>query len=147
MPTRVSFSEVLSEFAESLRTAFSVDIPGQPEDQLKGPVQVLLKRGGAALNIDVASKTESRVTSVEGRPDIGVSVRGLLCGHIELKAPGKGARTERFRSADKEQWQKFKALPNVLYTDGSEWALYRSGERKLLVRFENDATVNGGNAL
>lgn len=147
MPTQITFYEALSAFAETLRNAHSIDIPGDPEDQLKGPVQALLNRGGAVLNFEVASKTESRVTGIEGRPDVGVSVRKLLCGHVELKAPGKGARTERFRGADKQQWEKFKALPNIVYTDGSEWALYRSGERKLLVRFDTEVAINGTNAF
>ncbi len=147
MSTKTTFSEILTEFADSLRDTFSIAIPGQPEDQLKGPVQALAHRGGAALNFEVASKTESRLTEINGRPDIGVSVRKLLCGYIELKAPGKGARIERFKGPDKQQWEKFRALPNVIYTDGSEWALYRSGERSLLVRFDGDVTVAGSKAI
>ena len=77
-----------------------------------------------------------------------MEVQRLLCGFVELKAPGKGARTNRFRSADKKQWEKFTALPNLLYTDGSEWALYRSGElQSEVVRFAGDVTVKGISAL
>jgi hypothetical protein len=33
-------------------------------------------------------------------------------------------------SHNKEQWEKLKGLPNLIYTDGREWALYRNGERQ-----------------
>ncbi len=54
-----------------------------------------------------------------------------MCGYVEVKAPGKGADPTAWsaRSHDRKQWEKFKALPNVLYTDGNEWGLYRSGQR------------------
>ena len=62
-----------------------------------------------------------------GRPYIGVEVAKALCGFVELKAPGHGAGTRDFKGRDKEQWRKFRALPNILYTDTVEWALYRTG--------------------
>ena len=64
-----------------------------------------------------------------GRPDFAVSVGGALAGHVELKAPGKGADQRRFRGRDREQFKRFAAIPNILYGDGSEWALYRAGVR------------------
>ena len=90
--------------------------------------------------------------SVEARPDIGVAVNRLLCGFVELKAPGKGARPHRFTGADKKQWEKFKALPNLIYTDGNEWGLYRSGKAwpeqdPALVRFSGDITTDGADAI
>ena len=76
-----------------------------------------------------------------GRPDIGVEVAGALCGHVELKAPGFGAQTKKFKGRDLAQWKKFSALPNILYTDAFEWALYRTGvhspkERPVTVRLD-----------
>lgn len=62
------------------------------------------------------------------RPDIGITVNGLLGGHIELKAPGKGAQPKRFSDPhDKSQFKKLSDHPNLMYTDGSEWALFRNG--------------------
>jgi hypothetical protein len=54
-----------------------------------------------------------------------------MTGHIEVKAPGKGADPNIWRksSHDGKQWEKLKALPNVLYTDGVSWGLYRFGEQ------------------
>ena len=50
-------------------------------------------------------------------------------GHIELKQPGVGANPNRYRGHDADQWKRFQALPNVIYTDGNSWALFRSGVR------------------
>ncbi|HVS82994.1 MAG TPA: type ISP restriction/modification enzyme [Pyrinomonadaceae bacterium] len=134
------FKNAIYAFATSLKTNFSSLMAANPEDQLKGPVQALL--GSVAPRVQ--TRTEAQVQELGARPDIGVTVRRLLCGHVELKAPGKGARVSRFKGADKAQWEKFKALPNLLYTDGSEWALYRSGELESeLVRFNGDVTTEG----
>jgi hypothetical protein len=141
------FKNVLQEFAQDIKRNFSSRIAAQPEDQLKPGVQLVLK--AAAPKIE--TRTEVRA-DVEGRPDIGVASNSLLCGFVELKAPGKGARPQRFAGADKRQWEKFKALPNLIYTDGNEWALYRSGkpwpeEQPAIVRFSGDITAKGADAV
>lgn len=142
-----AFRTAAHRFADELRANFAARIPAQPEDQLKPPVQVLLR----AVRENVQTRTEAQVQDLGGRPDIGVSVRQALCGFVELKAPGLGARTNRFRGRDKEQWEKFKELPNVLYTDSVEWALYRSGVQQpqgspVLIRFD-DLIERGSAAL
>ena len=137
------FLDALTTAGVDLRANFQSIQPANPEDQLKGPIQQILKAASAG----VVTRTEAQVTSI-GRPDISVDVRRLLCGFVELKAPGKGARPERFRERDREQWLKFKELPNLIYTDGTEWALYRKGElQDRLVRFEGDLTIDGPEAF
>jgi len=139
-----SFREALIRFARSLQQNFATPVDANPEDQLKAPIQDLLQ----STTENVQTRTEAQVQNLGGRPDIGIAVSNLLCGYIELKAPGKGARVNRFTGADRKQWEKFKALPNVLYTDGSEWALYRSGEpHGDQVRFSGDVTEEGENAF
>lgn len=65
-----------------------------------------------------------------GRPDFSVKRGLLLIGHVETKAPGDGADTSKFKKGhNRDQWQRFKRLPNLVYTDGTAFALYRSGER------------------
>src|SRR5690606_3826059 len=47
---------------------------------------------------------------------------------------------------NKKQWEKLKGLPNLIYTDGQEWALYRTGERpdgQPVVRLHDDPTAKG----
>ncbi len=86
---------------------------------------------------------------MRGRPDIAVAVGKLLTGYIELKAPGKGASPDKFSSKqDKDQWRRFKQIPNLIYTDGSEWALYRSGERiGKVISLTGDVTEDGAKAV
>ena len=51
----------------------------------------------------------------------------MLVGHVELKAPSKSIDPATFtkKSHEYKQWQKLKNLPNLLYTNGREWRLYR----------------------
>ncbi|MBR7828176.1 N-6 DNA methylase [Actinospica sp. MGRD01-02] len=64
---------------------------------------------------------------LQARPDYAVDVAGATVGYIEIKRPGKGACPDAFTGHDARQWAKLRLLPNVLYTDGNEWAVYRSG--------------------
>ncbi|GAA3225662.1 hypothetical protein GCM10020256_35450 [Streptomyces thermocoprophilus] len=98
--------DALVSFAEKLTATWALNIPGQQEDQLKSPTTILLEKAGTAYGRTVETKTESVVTGLGGRPDIGVAVNGLLCGHIELKAPGMGARTSKYKGDNKKQWEK-----------------------------------------
>ena len=132
------FRAAARDFADTLRASFASGMPAQPEDQLKGPVQALL----ATVTHGVLTKTEAQVHDLGGRPDIGVEVNQALCGFVELKAPGHGAGTRKFKDRDKRQWEKFSALPNILYTDACEWALYRTGaqteqdKKPILIRLD-----------
>jgi hypothetical protein len=143
-----AFRAAMRTFANSLRENFAAQVVAQPEDQLKSPLKALLETADRALGTPpVVVRTETPLPGI-GRPDAGVVVAQLLCGHVELKPPGTGARTERYRGHDREQWRKFKALPNLLYTDGNEWALYRSGQRAgAVVRFSGDVTADGEDAV
>ncbi len=141
------FTSTLRQFAQDLKRNFHSHIPAQPEDQLKPGVQQVLR----ATARQVETRTEAHA-DLHARPDIGVALRGALSGFVELKAPGKGARPSRFTGADKKQWEKFKALPNLVYTDGNEWAIYRSGkpwpeDNPAIVRFSGDITTDGADAI
>ena len=64
------------------------------------------------------------------RPDYAITVDGVLTGYVELKAPGKNIDSASFskKSHEYRQWQRLRNLPNLLYTNGTEWRLYRYGE-------------------
>jgi len=146
MPT---IRDALREFAETLTANFAVaDLnPAQAEDQLKGPTQRLLAQVGQATGLDVVARTEAR-TDLGVRPDLGVSVDRLLAGHVELKAPGKGAHARAFTGHDRDQFRALADHPNMLYTDGSEWALYRRGELVgAVARAEGDVIADGAGAF
>jgi hypothetical protein len=84
------------------------------------------------------------------RPDIATYVGGLICGYVELKAPGLGADAPKLKGEhNKKQYEKLKALPNLIYTDDRDWALYRGGERpdgQPIVRLHDDPTARGKSA-
>jgi hypothetical protein len=87
--------------------------------------EALRKLLGVRVVIEARPKGDTKV----GKPDLGVKHQGLLVGFVELKAPGKGADPERYRGHDREQWERFRQLPNLVYTDGRDFALFREGGR------------------
>ena len=142
-------TEPISTFADRVADNFRQQIDAQPEDQLKAPVAELFRAVGRQTDLGVNSRTEVRVDDVQGRPDLGISIDQLLVGHIELKAPGLNARPEDFpaRSRNGQQWKRFKELPNLIYTNGSEWSLYRTGMRIARVRISDDVREGGSRSL
>ncbi len=143
------FEDAARDFAAAVAASFALSgaVRAQPEDQLKAPVGDFLRAAGAAWGIEAASLTEARAPGDIGRPDLGVTAGGLLCGYVELKAPGRGARAERLTGRDREQWLRFRDLPNLIYTDGSEWSLYRSGGLRARVRLAADASEDGADGI
>ena len=108
---------------------------GQPEDQLRGPLEALIPALAAAAGIagEVVLVGETALSDLKTRPDYsvthGIGKARALIGFIEVKAPGKGFDPRRFTDAhDKTQWAKLKALPNLIYTDGNGLSLWRDGE-------------------
>ena len=141
------FTQAARTYAEAVAENFRLHVNAQPEDQLKAPVGALLRAFGGRTKLDVSWRTEVRADDVGGRPDLGITVGGLLSGHIELKRPGLGARPERFTGANGKQWKRFQALPNLIYSDGSEWSLYHSGKLITRARFAGDVSEDGPAAL
>ncbi len=121
-------NEYLGTFANTVHEKFASVLVGQPEDQLKNPVENLVRSLGAQLGRTLNVVTEVAADEI-GRPDMAVAVGGALAGYIELKKPGSGADPGRFTGHNAQQWRKFQELPNLIYTDGNTWALYRSGQR------------------
>lgn len=137
----------LQTYADAVRTKFSALTSGEPEDQLRAPFERLLTEGGTASGLSVVAIGETLLSSGLGKPDYSVECAGLLCGHVELKAPGKGADPSRFTGHDRRQWARFRELPNVVYSDGQEFALYRTGRLEKLVRLDGSPTATGKKAI
>ena len=137
-------TDAVRKYADEVAENFSLPVDADPEDQLKPLVGNLIKRVGAVVG-DVNWRTEVHPDNIDGRPDLGITLNGLLVGHIELKRPGLGARPENFTGPNKSQWRRFKELPNLIYTDGSEWSLYHSGKLSgARVRISDDIRLGGG---
>lgn len=121
---------------------------GQPEDQLRNPIEQLVAALAAEAGHRPGAVTlvgEVSLAALRTRPDFAVRVDRALVGFIEVKAPGKGADPRRFRDRhDKDQWDRLKALPNLLYTDGNGFSLWQDGDLKGLVRLEGDVETAGG---
>lgn len=118
---------------------------GEPEDLLRGPFENLIAAGADHLGAtDVVLAGEHHLAEARIRPDYAVHVGGAIVGFVELKAPGRGVDTGRYKGHDRKQWERLACLPNVLYSDGGDFALYRDGERVgRIVRLEGDITTAG----
>jgi len=148
MTAKPNQATALSRFAESVRAKFSTHATGEPEDQLRAPFEQLLSEAGAELGIrDIIPVGETPLANSLGRPDYSVTRGKLSCGYVELKAPGKGANTALYTGHDKQQWARFGNLPNVLYSDGREFSLYRTGKQVGFFALPQDPRVIGAQAV
>jgi hypothetical protein len=128
-----SLASAISEFGAAAKAKLSDKaITGAPEDQLRAPLEALLKQLSILGGLPEHALTlvgETTLSKIQTRPDYAATVHNALVGFIEVKAPGKGADPRKFSDPhDKAQWQKLKSLPNLLYTDGNGFSLWRSGE-------------------
>lgn len=146
MATTHDFLPALQTFAEEIHRKFASHVDGEPEDQIRAPFEGLMRAAGQHSGLAVTAIGETRIETANARPDYGITVGKLLCGYAELKAPGKGADTATFSGHDRRQWEKLRDLPNVLYSDGREFALYRPGEKMRLVRLDGDPRSVGARA-
>ena len=88
----------LEIFADALKAKFALPGGASPEDQLKPLVADLFVAAGAAYGLTIETRTETHLSEHKVRPDIAIYVGGLICGYIELKAPGLGADAPRLPS-------------------------------------------------
>jgi N-6 DNA Methylase len=128
-----SLADAVSAYGASVKAKLAnVAITGAPEDQLRGPLETLFRDLAAAQGFGpnaVSLVGETTLAELKTRPDFAVTVDRALIGFIEVKAPGKGADPRRFGDPhDKEQWDKLKSLPNLIYTDGNSFSLWRDGK-------------------
>ncbi len=146
--TPSSVHTALKVFAAAVKEKTTQIAPGQPEDQLRAPFEALLDViGNVTLGSSVVCTGEAALSGRLGRPDYAVHVEGLLAGYVELKAPGVGANQRRFTGRNLRQFKRFSTIPNILYTDGNEWVLYRNGEQSRSARLSGDITREGSGAV
>lgn len=137
--------EICSVFAAAIQRTYRRTARGQAEEQLKRPVSELIEAVGHRRGQEV--ETTPEIVAAEGRPDIGVLCENLLCGHVELKAPRENVDPDRMGGRNLVQWRKFSSLPNLIYTNGREWRLYRTGELAASVIFEGEPSIDGADAV
>lgn len=122
---------------------------GAPEDQLRGPFENAMTDVGNIIGSKLVCTGETPLPDKLGRPDFALHLDDLLVGYAELKAPGVGAIGRSFtKDHDKKQFKRFSAIPNILYTDGNEWAVYRDGQLVgNVVRLHGDVAADGEEAV
>ncbi|OYW94143.1 MAG: DNA methyltransferase [Caulobacterales bacterium 32-67-6] len=144
-----TLADAIAKFGKTAKDKLSNPaVTGQPEDQLRAPLEALIQDICAVIGAaadDVILVGETSLADLMTRPDYSVTRKGALTGHIEVKAPGKGADPRKFTDKhDKGQWEKLKALPNLIYTDGSAFSLWRDGElAQSIVRLGGDIETTG----
>ena len=146
------FNSLIAEFGRQVRENLRVG-EGEPEAQLTNPVATLLQDFGALHSMKVVTVRETSLKTAGGglvseglvRPDYAIMVDGVLTGYVELKAPGKNIDPASFtkKSHEYKQWQRLRNLPNLLYTNGTEWRLYRYGEPVLTSTGYDAAHMHG----
>lgn len=102
--------------------------PGEREEAIRIPIVHLLQGHGTAMRITVTPHGETHLTDRSVRPDYAISVDGAVTGYVEIKAPSVSVDPATFRGHNKRQWERLRDLPNLLYTNGTTWTLYRDGE-------------------
>ena len=145
----MTLQEAISSFGRETKAKLSnPGASGAPEDQLRSPLEALITDLAVLAGLDPGTLVvvgEISLADLKTRPDFAVTRNGALIGFIEVKAPGKGADPRRFRDPhDKEQWVKLRTLPNLIYTDGNAFSLWRNGELEgTIVELNGDIETAG----
>lgn len=144
----LTLADAVAAFGTVLKAKLSnAGAAGAPEDQVRAPLEALMGDLARIVGLPegaVVLVGESTLSHLKTRPDYAVTVHGALVGFIEVKAPGKGADPRRFTDEhDKRQWGKLRSLPNLLYTDGAAFTLWRNGEREGAVALDGDLESAG----
>lgn len=144
-----NLAKAVSSFGAAVKAALgNPAIIGEPEEQLRAPLVALVKDIAVLSGLsgqDIQLIGETKLSDLMVRPDFAVTRKNALIGFIEVKAPGKGAEPAQFKDKhDKAQWEKLKALPNLIYTDGSAFSLWQDGRRVMpVVTLERDVETSG----
>ncbi|MFB7707511.1 N-6 DNA methylase [Streptomyces sp. NPDC056105] len=102
---------------------------GWQEDQLRGPLENMIRSVCRGLGLDVTLIGEVPLVDMGARPDYAVEVGGALVGYIELKKPGTQADPSVYTGRNAEQWAKLRLLNNVLLCDGNEFSVHQQGQQ------------------
>lgn len=102
--------------------------PGDREAAIRGPLEQLIKAIGKLVGKPAVLHDEVRDQERRVRPDYGVSINRVMIGYIEVKAPGRSINPVDMTGHDLKQWTRQRDLPNLIYTNGTDWRYYRGGE-------------------
>jgi Type ISP C-terminal specificity domain/N-6 DNA Methylase len=137
---RTEVDAAIADFGSEVREKLS-DPDAEKEEQLRSPLENLLRRAGRALKLQIVPHGEVRLRHLQARPDFSVDVARMRVGYIELKAPTKGVpltSSWKPKVNDAKQWEKLKALPNLIYGDGNNWGWYKYGQLEIHTQLQGD---------
>lgn len=149
MSSKSSLAEAVSNYGASTKSKLSSPaVTGAPEDQLRNPLETFFQSLARILGYPsgaISLVGETTLAALSTRPDFAVTRSKALIGHIEVKAPGKGADPRKFSDKhDKDQWTKLRCLPNIMYTDGNSFSVWRDGELSgKIVSFDGGVETSG----
>ncbi|MCH8830385.1 MAG: hypothetical protein IID45_12485 [Planctomycetes bacterium] len=147
-PEEKAVFTALKKFSDGVASKMTTLTAGEPEDQIRGPFETFMQEVGTAIFRPIVCTGEVRLADRLGKPDYAIHAGSLLAGYVELKAPGSGANPKRFKGHNRDQWKRFSAIPNLIYCDGNDWGLYRSGEAiGRVVRLSGDVSTDGAKAV
>ncbi|GAA1688181.1 hypothetical protein GCM10009792_05000 [Microcella alkalica] len=121
---------------------------GEPEEALRVPIEHLITGVGEFGGKQTILDGEAHLTELSSRPDFAVRVRGAVVGYIEVKKAGMSLDPSTFKGHNRDQWHRLKDLPNLIYTNGTEWRLYRGeGHPALVAQLAGGPLDVAGSAL
>ena len=146
-------ADAVSHYGASTKSKLAdAAISGAPEDQLRGPLEALVRDLAELAGLPTGSVHligETTLSDIKTRPDFAVTVSKALVGFIEVKAPGKGADPRKFNDPhDKDQWeQTSNHCRTWIYTDGNAFSLWRDGKIEgAIVHLEGNVETVGREA-
>jgi hypothetical protein len=126
MPTSTTWDEAVGAFGAL--AAAKLAGPGDKEAAIRAPLDALVSRLGELCGRPAVLHDEVRDEERRVRPDFGVAVDGIMMGYVEVKAPGRSINPGAMTGHDLQQWERQRDLPNLVYTNGTQWRLYRDGD-------------------
>jgi type ISP restriction-modification system protein/N-6 DNA methylase len=118
--------KAVSEFGKQCQAKLAG--PGNREAAIRSPLESLLCTVAGRIGVKAIFHDEVRDAERRVRPDFAVSIDGAIGAHVEIKAPGRQLDSAKFTRHDRQQWERQHDLPNLLYTNGTEWRLYQDSE-------------------
>lgn len=145
MQRKDRFRRIVSEFGATCKQAL---LHGQKEAAIRRAVETLLVDAAGVLGLQAVLHAEVAVAAHRIRPDLAVRIGKLprnIVGYVELKSPDKSViHPGGLNQRDRRQWEGMAKLPNLIYTNGQTWIMYRSGRQYGdTIHFEGDLRSAG----
>lgn len=120
-------SSAVADFGRDCKVALAG--PGEPEAAIRPPIERLLRAFCDHIGRAMTYYPETALDDLKVRPDYAIRINGAITGYLEVKKPSTDIDPASFRGHNRTQWERLKDLPNLLYTNGGSWMLYRDGEQ------------------